>query len=56
LQGKKDMDTERGMHVDEDYCMPKREIYTYLNTSPLKLVKNVKFMWGLNNIYIAQKY
>jgi ubiquinone/menaquinone biosynthesis C-methylase UbiE len=55
LQGKKDMDTERGMHEEEDYCMPKTEIYTYLNTSPLKLIKCVRFMWGLNNIYIAQK-
>jgi len=55
LQGKKDMDTERGMHLEEDYCMPKRDIYTYLNTSPLKLIKRLRFMWGLNNIYIAQK-
>ena len=55
LQGKKDMDTERGMDVEEDYCMPRREIYMYLNTSPLKLINRVKFMWGLNNIYIAQK-
>lgn len=55
LQGKKDMDTERGMHVEEDYCMPRREIYTYLNTAPLQLIKRVRFMWGLNNIYIAQK-
>jgi ubiquinone/menaquinone biosynthesis C-methylase UbiE len=56
LQGKKDMDTERGMHEEEDYSMPKTEIYTYLNTPPLKLTKRVRFMWGLNNIYIAQKY
>jgi SAM-dependent methyltransferase len=56
LLGKKDMDTERGMHVEEDYCMPRREIYMYLNKAPLKLINRVKFMWGLNNIYIAEKH
>jgi SAM-dependent methyltransferase len=55
FQGKKDMDTERGMHVDEEYCMPKKEIYKYLNTPPLKLIEGVRFMWRLNNIFIAQK-
>ncbi len=56
LQGKVDMDTERGMLEDEDYCMPQQEILTYLNTAPLRLVRRVRFMWGLNNIYIAKKF
>ena len=55
LIGKKDMDTERGMDEDEQYCMPFKEIMGYLNTPPLKFTKQVKFMWGLNNLYIAQK-
>ncbi|MFA5792097.1 MAG: class I SAM-dependent methyltransferase [Candidatus Paceibacterota bacterium] len=55
LVGKKDMDSERGMEDDEDYCMPKSEIMEYLNQHPLKLLRKIGFMWGLNNIYIAQK-
>jgi ubiquinone/menaquinone biosynthesis C-methylase UbiE len=55
LLGKKDMDTERGMEDDEEYCMPLPEIVRYLNTSPLKFIKKSKFMWGLNNIYVASK-
>jgi SAM-dependent methyltransferase len=55
LIGKKDMDSERGMEEDEQYCMPYEEILGYLNTSPLKFERQIKFMWGLNNIYIAKK-
>lgn len=55
LIGKKDMDTERGMEEDEEYCMPLVEIMTYLNTPPLKFLSKEKFMWGLNNLYVAQK-
>lgn len=55
LLGKKDMDRERGMEEDEQYCMPYEEIMGYLNTVPLKFEKKVKFMWGLNNLYIAKK-
>ncbi len=55
LIGKKDMDTERGMMEDEQYCMPYHEILKYLNTKPLELVLHNKFMWGLNNIYVAKK-
>ena len=55
LLGKKDMDSERGMLPDEEYCMPRRELLSYLNTSPLKLRRRVRFMWGLNNLYIAEK-
>ena len=55
LVGKKDMDTERGMDKNEQYCMPDIELKRYLNTYPLKIIKKIKFMWGLNNLYIAQK-
>lgn len=55
LIGKKDMDSERGMEEDEQYCMPYEEIQGYLNTSPLKFERQIKFMWGLNNLYIAKK-
>jgi SAM-dependent methyltransferase len=55
LLGKKDMDSERGMEHDEQYCMPYDEILAYLNTSPLKLDKRIKFMCGLNNLYVAVK-
>ena len=49
------MDCERGMEIDEQYCMPKKELLQYLNTPPLKFVKRKRFMWGLNNVYIAMK-
>jgi len=55
LLGKKDMDTERGMEEDEQYCMPRQEIMQYLNTPPLRFVKSVGFMWRLNNLYVAEK-
>lgn len=55
LQGKKDMDSERGMDEEEEYCMPKQELLSYLNTPPLEFKKRKRFMWGLNNIYIAEK-
>lgn len=55
LLGKKDMDSERGMEEDEQYCMPIQEIFTYLNTPPLKFTSKARFMWGLNNLYTATK-
>jgi SAM-dependent methyltransferase len=55
LIGKKDMDTERGMEEEEEYCMPHKEIIKYLNKPPLKFSFKKKFMWGLNNIFIATK-
>jgi len=55
LVGKQDMDTERGMEEDEQYCMPLEEIMQYLNTPPLRFVKSVRFMWGLNHLYVAEK-
>ncbi|MBN1586475.1 MAG: class I SAM-dependent methyltransferase [Candidatus Omnitrophica bacterium] len=55
LRGKKDMDTERGMEEDEQYCMPHKELLSYLNTPPLQFVRRRPFMWGLNWVFIAQK-
>jgi ubiquinone/menaquinone biosynthesis C-methylase UbiE len=55
LKKKKSVDDERGIGQEEEYCMPKKELLQYLNTSPLKFIKRVKFMWGLNNLYLAQK-
>jgi len=49
------MDSERGMDEEEEYCMPMQELLSYLNTPPLKFKKRKRFMWGLNNIYIAEK-
>lgn len=56
LIGKKDMDSERGMEEDEQYCMPYQELSGYLNTPPLRFIKHEKFMWRLNNLYVAQKF
>lgn len=55
LIGKKDMDSERGMEEDEQYCMPFQEIMGYLNTHLLRFIKHEKFMWRLNNLYVAKK-
>jgi len=58
LRGELHVDLEqRGMEKDEEFCMPKKELLSYLNTPPLKLIKRKRFLtqWGLNNIYIAQK-
>lgn len=55
LIGKKEMDFERGMEKDEEYCMPYKELISYLTIPPLKFIKRKRFMWGLNNIYIAEK-
>lgn len=55
FQGKVDVDTERGMEEDEQYCMPQKEIYQYLNSYGLKLIKRKRIMWGLNNVYVAEK-
>jgi len=55
LIGKKDMDSERGMDEDEQYCMPYDEIMQYLNTPPLQFARKFRFMWGLNNCYLAVK-
>lgn len=55
LQGKVDMDHERGMEEDEQFCMPRAELLQYLNTPPLRHVLTRRFQWGLNNVYVAEK-
>lgn len=55
LQGKVDMDHERGMDEDEEYCMPKRELLGYLNAPPLKHIITHPFQWHLNYVYVAEK-
>ena len=55
LVGMKDVDTERGMEEEEEYCMPRQELMSLANTPPLKLAEHRKFMWGLNNVYIIEK-
>ena len=55
LRGTQDMDNERGMEADEEFCMPRAELLSYLNTPPLSFKRRKRFMWGLNNVYVAQK-
>lgn len=55
LQGKVDMDNERGMDDEEEYCMPKRELLGYLNTPPLRHILTQPFQWHLNFVYVAEK-
>ena len=50
-----DMDSERGMEEEEEYAMPRKEIDRYLSTPPLTFVHHKRFMWGLNNVYVAEK-
>lgn len=54
-RGTQDMDSERGMEADEEFCMPRAELVGYLNTPPLKFKRRKRFMWGLNNVYVARK-
>ncbi len=55
LQGKVDIDHERGMDEEEEYCMPKRELLSYLDTPPLKHITTHAFQWHLNFVYVAEK-
>lgn len=55
LFGQKDIDHERGMEEEEQYCMPRQEIFKYGSTPPLNVVLHRRFMWRLNNIYIFEK-
>ena len=54
LQGKTDIDHERGMKDDEQYCMPRAELMHYLNAPPFRVVQHRRFMWRLNNVYVAE--
>jgi len=55
LRGEVDMDHERGMEEDEQFCMPRAELLGYLNTPPLKHVLTKDFQWNLNHVYVAEK-
>lgn len=55
LQGKVDMDHERGMEEGEELCMPRTELLGYLNARPLRHALTRRFQWGLNNVYVAEK-
>jgi SAM-dependent methyltransferase len=52
---KVDVDTERGMEEDEEYCMPHQEIVALISGSGLKFLKRDRFQWGLNNVFVAEK-
>lgn len=55
LQGKVDVDHQRQMAEDEELCMPHNELIGYLNTPPFRLMLRRRFMWGLNNAFIAER-
>lgn len=52
---KLDVDTERGMDKNEQYCMPKREIISLIQASGMKLIKIDYFQWGLKKVFVAEK-
>jgi SAM-dependent methyltransferase len=55
LLGKKHVDYERGMAEDEEFCMPYGELMGYLGTPPFRFLFRRRFMWGLNNVYVAER-
>lgn len=55
LQGKVDVDHERGMANDEEYCMPHDELLGYLSAPPFRFIMRRRFMWGLNNVFVAER-
>jgi SAM-dependent methyltransferase len=50
-----DVDTERGMHEEEQYAMPHEEILMLFKESGLTHIKTEKFQWRLNNVFVAEK-
>lgn len=52
---KVDVDTQRGMEEDEEYCMPHREIMSLMTESSFRFIKRERFQWGLNNVFVAEK-
>jgi SAM-dependent methyltransferase len=46
---------ERGMSHEEDWGLGGRELARLLESSRLRLVLHRRFMWGLNNFYMALK-
>jgi SAM-dependent methyltransferase len=55
LQGKTDVDHERQMADDEELCMPRKELMRFLNTPPFRLILHRRFMWRLNNVFVAER-
>ena len=55
LQGKVDVDHQRQMAHDEELCMPHDELMSYLNTPPFRFLLRRRFMWGLNNAFVAER-
>ena len=50
-----DVDTERGMEEDEEYCMPHKEILLLFDQVGMNLLRRERFQWGLNNVFVAEK-
>lgn len=44
-----------GCGKDKQYSMSYAEIPGYLNTRLLKFARQIKVMWGLNNLYLGNK-
>ena len=52
---KLDVDSERGMEEDEQYCMPKKEIISLIKESNMELIKIEYFQWSLKKVFVAEK-
>jgi SAM-dependent methyltransferase len=52
-----DMDSERGMHEDEDYYLLNREILERLGKAGFCEIKKEYFLtqWGFNHLFVARK-
>lgn len=52
-----DMDTERGMHEDEEYYLTDREITGRLSQAGFKDIRKKYFLtqWGLNHLFVGWK-
>lgn len=50
-----DIDTQRGMEEDEQYCMPMREIISLIEGCGMRLIKIDYFQWRLKKVFVAEK-
>jgi SAM-dependent methyltransferase len=46
---------ERGIGHDEELGMPDRKVRELLGAAGFRLILHRRFMWGLNNLYVAEK-
>ncbi len=46
---------ERGLSAEEDLGLPNREVVQLLEAARFKPVLHRRFMWGLNNLFLAEK-